>query len=658
MSEGTENLYCLPVKKHNGRFIPAEEYTYVQGDLTKFVELKSYLSKHYQCSTAQVEVHGVTYNAPVYEPRDVDDLSYAIVNKDGLPEERHSLAQFSPKSLINYYLRLRAEIGFSEEFPPKHKSYLMTEFIPPKFSTREAINVEGKELITWGEVKKFARAVVVGAPGAGKTTCLRMLALEESNKDISDDDVRLPVYVQLRDLQNPAELVNYCTTRLKQAQIINSIEDFELLASSGRLLLLLDGLDEVPSISYIDYAKSIANLSEMYPLLGLIVSTREGEQIRQLTGFTHVELNPFQKAEITEWLRRRLQKKGEALAEQVILTIMNHPQLSELAGNPLLLALAAGLVERFGHIPYREVELVLRYIDALVEEWDGDRGIKRSSITWLSKERKIEILCRTAFNTQMASRLWFDKGEFLTWEAKWSGYDNAKESLNSIWMDTGICQPLSLDANKWEFSHRIFIDVLAAKYLVERTDNLFPIVFTKLSTKEFANLWRYACGIAQDASHLLRFVLNQPDLNNTTKSILIAQALVDNVSIGTDLFNAGCDLISKTLSEFASATVLRKEDSHNDDWLLEIEWAGDMDSNSEDQLNALGRLTQILIGGAQKDVKDKIASRIVDNDDYLSKLVAAKMRKGVHVREFIDPHKKRLCIIGEVAVSGDSKGSV
>jgi len=97
-------------------------------------------------------------------------------------------------------------------------------------------------------VENHSRLRVLGKPGAGKTTFLQHLALQCSKGAF--ETTRVPIFITLRDFVKESRvsgefsLLNY----LRQEFLINGIADptvIETLLKAGRVMLLLDGIDEV-----------------------------------------------------------------------------------------------------------------------------------------------------------------------------------------------------------------------------------------------------------------------------------------------------------------------------------------------------------------------------------------------------------------------------
>lgn len=120
---------------------------------------------------------------------------------------------------------------------------------------------------------KLGLGLVVGPVGSGKTTALRALAHRLADQAYDDPAQPLPVLLHGGTLSpySRFETDRFWPRGLKPEL---SPEELSRLAEAGQLIVLLDGLDEVPPVIRKSLHNWIVHLSNEYPLLKIIIATR------------------------------------------------------------------------------------------------------------------------------------------------------------------------------------------------------------------------------------------------------------------------------------------------------------------------------------------------------------------------------------------------
>lgn len=131
------------------------------------------------------------------------------------------------------------------------------------------------------EYAKVEPVLLVGSPGMGKSSALLRCLVEYAKQELAKPEPeRIPVLIQLRRYQgnlvssdDPAGMLalikNALKPKFKRGIAISEIEDWLF---EGRLILLLDGLNEMPSSSVRTQLRSFCEDLDQTPL---ICSTRE-----------------------------------------------------------------------------------------------------------------------------------------------------------------------------------------------------------------------------------------------------------------------------------------------------------------------------------------------------------------------------------------------
>lgn len=206
---------------------------------------------------------------------------------------------------------------------------------------------------------KLSKVVLVeGAPGCGKTTLLKMLAIKILMKEGS---------------------VSYlpCSTirgEYRRASLTEIVDKFCINTSgarSGRAksTLIIDGLDE----GAFDLSQIVAQGHRAFG--NVILSTRSTFPTSLRDESFRVALSPFDDRERDEFFEKWFKHNPELL-EQARELIAKHPDLETHTRIPLIATITVALLQN-GFIPKTRAEIYAYRLDLLLSKWDRFRGVER-----------------------------------------------------------------------------------------------------------------------------------------------------------------------------------------------------------------------------------------------------------------------------------------
>ncbi|WP_414756607.1 NACHT domain-containing protein [Anabaena sp. CCY 9910] len=118
-------------------------------------------------------------------------------------------------------------------------------------------------------LNKNTNLMVLGKPGSGKTTYLQRIVTECNEGRLQTH--RIPVLIKLQEFIEDGFKYNYYLEHFLTSYLRMSDVETELILTQGRLLLLLDGLDEVVGAEGQEISKHIKRFVRTYPQNQLII---------------------------------------------------------------------------------------------------------------------------------------------------------------------------------------------------------------------------------------------------------------------------------------------------------------------------------------------------------------------------------------------------
>jgi predicted NACHT family NTPase/ribosomal protein L12E/L44/L45/RPP1/RPP2 len=253
-------------------------------------------------------------------------------------------------------------------------------------------------------VQKYKKLIVLGKPGAGKTTFLKYLVIQCNEGEFEPN--YLPIFITLKDFaeaEGKPSLLEYISHKDYPFADATNLEqwtaDFYQVFHQGRGLVLLDGLDEVRAEDYHRVIKELRDFTEQFWNNQFVITCRIAAWEYIFEKFTEVEVADFNQSQIAVFADKWFKDKP-IRAATFLRYLERNPRIKELAGSPLLLTLVCLAFEESGDCPSTRSELYKEGIDTLLKKWDSKRGIQRDRIYQkLSLQRKENLLSYIALTT-------------------------------------------------------------------------------------------------------------------------------------------------------------------------------------------------------------------------------------------------------------------
>lgn len=317
------------------------------------------------------------------------------------------------------------------------------------------------------------RWLLKGDPGSGKTTLLRHLTRTLAD---AGGEPWVPVFESLpRLLRKPGWLLDRLEQTLDSgghpgAQIRQALER---QAEEGGLVLLLDGLDEVPRELRDDAEQLLVDLAQKWPESPIVVATRPIGTGNPGPEYRELEVLPFDAERRRSFLAQWFGGDGVPDAEgaaAVAGTLEADRSLRELTANPLYLTLVAMLVED-GSEPARHRPRLFDQIFELLEEGRHHQPpapIRARKVAHDGLRHLAYQLTEANLDAEDAAaldqRLLEDERIHRLLKREWG---ELREYLNDVAEKTGILGPHDGPEADWRFWHRTFREGLTAESLAE-----------------------------------------------------------------------------------------------------------------------------------------------------------------------------------------------
>ena len=289
----------------------------------------------------------------------------------------------------------------------ENKQPLPDEFIDPQLKPQQRLILEQKRLAMVTSVTsnpflanklltetRSKKAVILGAPGSGKSTLVSYFAVmlaQGNTKDLGlDSNIDwLPIVIEIRDFERNLHLnfLEYLHQFAESNLTTNKLPEdfFKHWLERGNALILLDGIDEVASnrqrYRVVERIKSFLN---QYNRNIAIITSRPSGYKRDFfstTEFPHYQLQPFDDEKIEQfinhWYDSRIIDPQEAARckETLRKALADSDRIKLLAKNPLLITIIA-LIHRYqAYLPKERHKLYDKAVETLLTSWDANKDI-------------------------------------------------------------------------------------------------------------------------------------------------------------------------------------------------------------------------------------------------------------------------------------------
>lgn len=338
-------------------------------------------------------------------------------------------------------------------------------------------------------LEKEKKVVFYGTAGCGKSTFCKSLFLDfiERKKDY------FPVFVELRHLNEVDEvtLLGFIEEMLQDVEAGFRIEQLEYALKCGKIVLILDGFDELDKSIKEAIEKEIIAISNRYKDVLVIVSSRPDSKFDAWDEYVLAKVLPLDK-EKAKLLVSKLEYDAEVKDKFYKgLEVGLYEKHESFASNPLLLTMMLLTYEQVAEIPEKMHLFYEQAFLTLFNKHDSLKSLyKRKSNTGLSLDSFKKVLSAFSTLTYLDQKYFFEYSGCIDYLEKARKISN-QEFDPALYLDDlqdAVCI-LQKDGLGYTFTHRSFQEYFTAIFIVNfSSDHVYALVDKASETNSYDNV--------------------------------------------------------------------------------------------------------------------------------------------------------------------------
>ena len=304
---------------------------------------------------------------------------------------------------------------------------------------------------------------IVGAAGSGKTILMKHLLL-----DCINEGHQIPLFLELRDYNLSQE--NFDDWILSKLGVLSNVISHDSLFDlfdAGRIILFLDGYDEVTHEKRVDVTTAVTGYASRYPDTKIIISSRPDDVFRGWIGFTTLsvcQLDKEQALQLLKLLPYDREAKNKFIYELENKLFSSH---ASFLTNPLLLTIMLITYGKYADIPNKLSLFYNQAFEALYQKHDAAKGIfKRPLLSKLDIDDYSNIFSSFCLQTYVKRHFRFSHSDAIVYLKKAIRSSGLNISADNFLTDSkqGI-NMLVDDGIELSYSHRSFQEFFVARYI-------------------------------------------------------------------------------------------------------------------------------------------------------------------------------------------------
>ncbi len=400
-----------------------------------------------------------------------------------------------------------------------------------------------------------SKLIIFGKPGAGKTTFLKHLAVDWCNGKFQPESIAVLIELRrIRDkewnlidainqelglenwrqiktlLEKIKELGKNNSDRQSLEEQVDELrQEVKSLLKQNKLLVLMDGLDEVPTDQLRhNVQRQLQEIAKNYSTNRLVLTCRTQIMGAIPTSFTSVEIADFNEEQVRRFVQNWFIANGKSSAEAIqrweklSYVISNNLALKELTTTPVLLSLICLVLHDEGEIPTQRDWLYQKGIKLMLSRWNDAKQIDDWEIGTVSY-RRLGIEQKVALLTEIAARKFENPENFVLFQQD----EIAAQITQSLQLSNssdGIAVLKAIEAQHgllieradelWSFSHLTFQEYFTIQWLTQLPPEELA---RKIASQQWQERVKEIVKSQQPADRLVQLIKQAIDRSITNK---------------------------------------------------------------------------------------------------------------------------------------------
>jgi len=343
-----------------------------------------------------------------------------------------------------------------------------------------------RQVRSFDDIDVGEHVLIHGIAGQGKSMLMRYLCATELVRG-----KYIPVFVELRRLQDRRSLNTEIFASFKALDLDVDGGTFAALAGSGRLLLLLDGFDEVAEAQVQRVIGELEDLALNHENITIVVSSRPDSGLEVSPHFQVVRLDDLKGEEYKAVIYKLLD--DTRTADDVIDQIESHEGvIKECLSTPLMVTMLVIIYKSFAAIPAQFSEFYDSLFQVLLQRHDGVkpgfRRQRRCSINDTQYRHIFEVMC---FTSKRIKSTLFSEGDIANCAAEALKLSKVDEDEDRFITDIiKITCLIVKEGGQCRFLHKSVQEYYAASMIRRKPDVWIHNFYSKMIDLQNVRPWQ------------------------------------------------------------------------------------------------------------------------------------------------------------------------